>query len=103
MDLHLVPGAEPTAAESAALDHVLGAARDGWDGGERQLGAEGNTASTGHDARSRRPFHCRGCAIRNGSLNWISKIYVSPRLKPRPFSEHNLANWTGAMPSDCMN
>ena len=27
VDLHLVPGAEPTAAESAALDHVLGAAQ----------------------------------------------------------------------------
>jgi len=35
VDLHLVPGAEPTAAESAALDSVLGPSVDGWDGGER--------------------------------------------------------------------
>ena len=41
MDLHLVPGAEPTAAESAALDSVLGPARDGWDGGARLAGSAG--------------------------------------------------------------
>ena len=54
MDLHLVPGAEPTVAESAALDTVLGPARDGWDGGDRLGGSEGNTASSGHAARARR-------------------------------------------------
>jgi len=52
VDLHLVPGAEPTSAESAALDSVLGPAVDGWDGGERLDGPEGNTASSGHAARA---------------------------------------------------
>ena len=41
MDIHLVPGAEPTAAEREALDDVLGAAVDGWDGGERARRASG--------------------------------------------------------------
>ena len=72
MDLHLVPGAEPTTAESAALDHVLGAARDGWDGGERLLGPEGNTASTGHDARARRHLLLPALWALQERIGWIS-------------------------------
>ena len=72
MDLHLVPGAEPTAAESAALDHVLGAARDGWDGGERLLGPEGNTASTGHDSRARRHLLLPALWALQERIGWIS-------------------------------
>ena len=72
MDIHLVPGAEPTAAESAALDHVLGAARDGWDGGERLPGSEGNTASTGHDARARRHLLLPALWALQERIGWIS-------------------------------
>ena len=46
MDLKLVPLAEPTADERAALDHVLGPATSGWEGGAR--------------ARRRRREHRRG-------------------------------------------
>ena len=72
MDLHLVPGAEPTAAESAALDTVLGLARDGWDGGARLSGPEGNTASTGHVARERRHLLLPALWALQERIGWIS-------------------------------
>jgi len=72
MDLHLVPGAEPTPAESAALDTVLGAAADGWDGGERLDGSAGNTASTGHAARGRRHLLLPALWALQEHVGWIS-------------------------------
>ena len=72
MDLHLVPGAEPTAAESAALDTVLGPARDGWDGGARLDGPEGNTASSGHAARGRRHLLLPALWALQERIGWIS-------------------------------
>ena len=44
MDLKLVPQAEPTGAERAALDAVLGPPTSPWDGGARVDG-RGNTAA----------------------------------------------------------
>jgi len=72
VDIHLVPGAEPTAAESAALDTVLGPARDGWDGGARLLGPEGNTASSGHAARARRHLLLPALWALQERIGWIS-------------------------------
>jgi NADH-quinone oxidoreductase subunit F len=72
MDLHLLPGAEPTAAEREALDGVLGPARDGWDGGERLGGAAGNTASTGHAARAQRHLLLPALWALQERIGWIS-------------------------------
>ena len=72
MDLHLVPGAEPTSSESAALDTVLGPARDGWDGGARLQGPEGNTASSGHAARARRHLLLPALWALQERIGWIS-------------------------------
>src|SRR6476659_2574249 len=72
MDLPLVPGAEPTAAERAALDGVLGPARDGWDGGARLSGPEGNTASGGHSARERRHLLLPALWALQEHIGWIS-------------------------------
>jgi NADH-quinone oxidoreductase subunit F len=72
MDLHLVPGAEPTTAESAALDTVVGPARDGWDGGARLHGPEGNTASSGHAARERRHLLLPALWALQERIGWIS-------------------------------
>ena len=72
MDLHLVPGAEPTAAERAALDGVLGPARDGWDGGARLRGPEGNTAAGGHSARERRHLLLPALWALQEHIGWIS-------------------------------
>ena len=72
MDLKLVPHAEPTEAERAALDTVLGLPGSGWDGGVRATGVAGNTAATGHDARARRHLLLRAlCALQEG-IGWSS-------------------------------
>src|SRR5262245_16349951 len=72
MDLHLVPGAEPTAAERTALDGVLGPARDGWEGGTRLTGPEGNTAAGGHSARERRHLLLPALWALQEHIGWIS-------------------------------
>ena len=72
MDIHLVPGAEATAAEREALDHVVGVAVDGWDGGERLDGPAGNTASTGHAARERRHLLLPALWALQERIGWIS-------------------------------
>ncbi len=72
MDLHLVPGAEPTTAERDALDGVLGPARDGWAGGARLSGPEGNTASTGHAVREQRHLLLPALWALQERSGWIS-------------------------------
>jgi NADH-quinone oxidoreductase subunit F len=72
MDLSLVPGAEPTAAERAALDSVLGSPRDGWEGGARLLGPAGNTAAGGHSARERRHLLLPALWALQEHIGWIS-------------------------------
>ena len=72
MDLHLVPGAEPTTAERDALDGVLGPARDGWAGGARLSGPAGNTASTGHAVREQRHLLLPALWALQERSGWIS-------------------------------
>jgi NADH-quinone oxidoreductase subunit F len=72
MDLHLVPGARPTTAEREALDHVLGRAASGWEGGERRSGAEGNTAAGGHAARGRRHLLLPALWALQERVGWLS-------------------------------
>jgi NADH-quinone oxidoreductase subunit F len=72
MDLKLVPHAEPTEAERAALDTVLGLPGSGWDGGVRAIGVAGNTASTGHDARARRHLLLPALWALQERIGWIS-------------------------------
>ena len=72
MDLHLVPGAEPTTAERDALDGVLGPARDGWAGGARRSGPAGNTASSGHAVREQRHLLLPALWALQERSGWIS-------------------------------
>ena len=72
MDLKLVPLAEPTADERAALDHVLGPATSGWEGGARLDGVEGNTAAGGHAARARRHLLLPALWALQERIGWIS-------------------------------
>lgn len=72
MDLHLVPGAISTTAERLALDSVLGPAVDGWDGGTRLQGPEGNTASSGHASRVRRHLLLPALWALQERIGWIS-------------------------------
>ena len=72
MDLRLVPHAEPTEAERAALDAVLGAPVSRWDGGARVEGDDGQTAATGHDARGRRHLLLPALWALQERVGWIS-------------------------------
>ena len=72
MDLKLVPLAEPTAGECAALDHVLGQPTSGWEGGARETGVEGNTAGGGHAARARRHLLLPALWALQERIGWIS-------------------------------
>ena len=67
MDLHLLD-AEPTEAERAAVDHLLGPPRLGWDG--RLRGASrstGDSRTGGHEARGRRAHAPARAACRAGA------------------------------------
>ena len=72
MDLKLVPLAEPTATERAALDAVLGPPTSGWDGGARADGVAGNTAAGGHAARARRHLLLPALWSLQERIGWIS-------------------------------
>ncbi len=72
MDLKLVPHAEPTPGERAALDEVLGAPSSGWEGGARLSGADGNTAAGGHAARARRHLLLPALWALQDRIGWIS-------------------------------
>ena len=72
MDLKLVPEAEPTPSERAALDHVLGPPGSGWEGGPRVAGVEGNTAAGGHAARARRHLLLPALWALQERIGWIS-------------------------------
>jgi NADH-quinone oxidoreductase subunit F len=72
MDLKLVPSAEPTPSERAALDEVLGPPRSGWEGGARETGVEGNTAAGGHAARAQRHLLLPALWALQERIGWIS-------------------------------
>ena len=72
MDLSLVPHAEPTASERAALDAVLGPPANAWEGGARTPGPAGNTASGGHAARARRHLLLPALWSLQERIGWIS-------------------------------
>jgi NADH-quinone oxidoreductase subunit F len=72
MDIRLIPDAEPTPSERAAVESVLGPPTDGWDGGERRLGPAGNTAAGGHAARSRRHLLLPVLWALQEQVGWIS-------------------------------
>jgi NADH-quinone oxidoreductase subunit F len=72
VDLKLVPLAEPTASERAALDEVLGRPASSWEGGPRRAGAGGNTSAGGHAARARRHLLLPALWALQERIGWIS-------------------------------
>jgi len=72
MDLKLVPHAEPTPSERAALDEVLGPPGSSWEGGDRLVGVDGNTAAGGHAARARRHLLLPALWSLQQRIGWIS-------------------------------
>ena len=72
MDLKLIPGAEPTPTERAALDAVLGLPESSWEGGARVAGVHGNTAAGGRAARERRHLLLPALWALQERIGWIS-------------------------------
>ncbi len=95
MDLHLIPGAVPTAVERAAVDAALGPPASGWEGGARRSGPEAQIAHGGHDEAGRRR-HLLLPALHaiQGRVGWISEgalNYVCQRLSVPPAEAYGVA------------
>ena len=96
MDLHLIPGAEASAEERAAVDQVAGPAIGGWDGGPRRPETEGHFAAGGHAARQRRHLLLPVLWAVQSRVGWISAgalNYVCQRLSVAPADAYGVATF----------
>jgi NADH-quinone oxidoreductase subunit F len=87
--------AEPTPAERAAVDGVLGPAVTGWEGAER-VAADGHVAHGGHDARSRRHLLLPVLHEVQARVGWISPGalgYACRRLTVPPAEAYGVASF----------
>ena len=96
MDLHLIPNAQATAEERAAIDAVTGPPTSGWDGGERRPETEGHLAIGGHAARSRRDLLLPALWAAQSRVGWISPgalNYICQRLSVAPADAYGVATF----------
>jgi NADH-quinone oxidoreductase subunit F len=103
MDLRLVPHAEPTEAERAALDGVLGAPASQWDGGRRVEGHAANTAGGGHVARAQRHLLLPALWALQERIGWISPgglNDVCRRLTVPPADAYGVASFYALLALD---
>lgn len=100
MDLKLIPSAEPTPGERAALDGVLGTPASSWEGGARVAGVSGNTAAGGHDARGRRHLLLPALWALQEHIGWISPGGLNElcrRLTVPPADAFGVASFYGLL------
>src|SRR3954469_24175135 len=93
MDLRL-PNQEPTEAERAAVDAVLGPPDSAWVGGER--GGDGHAAHGGHTARAQRHLLLPVLHALQGRIGWISQAglgYACRRLTVPPAEVYGVASF----------
>ena len=95
MDLHLIPGAEPTPPEREAVDAVLGPPPSSWYGGPR--GPQDGHFSEGGDAmRERRHMLLPALWALQSGAGWISAgglNYVCQRLDVAPADAYGVATF----------
>jgi NADH-quinone oxidoreductase subunit F len=92
----VLPDAQPTEDERAAVDLVLGRATSGWSGGERAIGFEGRVARGGHEARGRRHLLLPTLHALQARAGWISPgglRYVCERLTIPPAEAYGVATF----------
>jgi NADH-quinone oxidoreductase subunit F len=97
MDLHFT-GAEPTPAERAAVDSVLGDPESGWDGGERCPELDGHTASDGQQRNLRRDRLLPALHAIQSRVGWITPgavNYTGLRLDIPPAEVYGVASFYG--------
>lgn len=96
MDLH-IHGPDPTDAERAAVDSVLGPPSSAWFGGARDLAAEGrSTFLGGHEARSRRDLLLPALHTVQNRFGWLppgAMNYICRRLSVPPAEAHGVATF----------
>lgn len=96
MDLHF-HGPEPTAAEQAAVDTVLGPPTSAWAGGARNVEVEGHSALLGGQAaRSRRDLLLPALHAVQSRFGWIppgALDYICRRLTVPPAEAHGVVTF----------
>jgi NADH-quinone oxidoreductase subunit F len=96
MDLHY-HGPDPTAAEQAAVDAVLGPPASAWAGGVRNLKVEGHSSLLGgHEARSRRDLLLPALHAVQARFGWIppgALDYICRRLTVPPAEAHGVVTF----------
>jgi NADH-quinone oxidoreductase subunit F len=96
MDIHLLD-AVPTAAERAAVEHVLGPPAGRWDGGPRDGDREGHALrGGGHAARARRHLLLPVLLSVQEHVGWISPgalNHVAERLTVPPADVYGVATF----------
>src|SRR3954464_3827689 len=93
MDLRLT-NQEPTEAERAAVDSVLGPPDSAWVGGDR--GEDGHAANGGHAARAQRHLLLPVLHALQGRIGWISPGglgYACRRLTVPPAEAYGVASF----------
>jgi NADH-quinone oxidoreductase subunit F len=96
VDLHLIPGAEPSAAERAAVDAVVGPPASGWEGGARRPDLDGHVATGGDAIRARRHLLLPALWAAQARAGWISPgalNYVCQRLAVAPAEAYGVATF----------
>ncbi|HYO44838.1 MAG TPA: NAD(P)H-dependent oxidoreductase subunit E [Candidatus Limnocylindrales bacterium] len=99
MDLHLVgPPATPEeqAAVDAFLDARIGPARNGWEGGIRDVATDSRVARGGHEARARRDLLLPALHAIQDRIGWISQgalNHACKRLMVPPADAYGVATF----------
>jgi NADH-quinone oxidoreductase subunit F len=104
VDLRLLE-AEPTAAERAAVDGLLGPPQSGWDGGERDAAVDGRIAVArgAHGASARRDLLLPALHAVQEHIGWISPgalNYVCKRLTVPPADAYGVATFYALFSTD---
>ena len=96
MDLHF-HGPDPTAAERAAVDSVLGPPASAWAGGPRNVEEEGHSSLLGgHAARSRRDLLLPALHAVQSRFGWVppgALDYICRRLTVPPAEAHGVVTF----------
>jgi NADH-quinone oxidoreductase subunit F len=96
VDLHLIPDAEATGEERAAIDAVVGAPKSSWEGAERKTELDGHVATGGDALRSRRHLLLPALWAAQSRAGWISPgalNYVCQRLSVAPAEAYGVATF----------
>jgi len=96
VDLHLIPGAEPSDGERAAVDAVLGAPPSGWFGGVRRPEIDGHFSGNGDAIRAMRHLLLPALWALQSGAGWISPggmNYVCQRLDVAPADAYGVATF----------